>query len=223
MCVIRRHHLRRDVSLVEINVRPLSALGLMTGHGVGILHLNSVEKVVLSQLFQSLLLGRYIVVIGHYLVEQAFGLLSCQCRGLGSERVQEHRCLHFVTVVIGKLQQHVGKSESVCIPNVAYALHDGPVAIGDKGDGRFLFLRPVIVVLYHHQYISRGDFFFATQHSIANAEVINICPFVASRYNDSLVDAYLCITRMKLFDEFVAGDDGNITEQFPVESYLHFE
>ena len=80
--IVGTEHIVRHIALIKIDVRPLSALCLMTGHGIGILYLKSVIIFIALQFFDAVgLKGHIGIILQHRLIE-LFLLLSRQGRCL---------------------------------------------------------------------------------------------------------------------------------------------
>ena len=144
---------------------PLAALRLVTGYGIGILDLQSVEVGVGAQLLHALALVSYLGVIGPHGLEECLLLLPRECRRLAHERVQQHCHLHLAVGVVGKDQCGIGEAESVEAPLVVHTAHYGSISIGYEdhllllgGSTRSLFLGPEIVVLRHQHLVATAQF-----------------------------------------------------------------
>ena len=82
---------------------------------------------------------------------------------------------------------------------------NGPVAIGYEGYSLLVFaLYPIVIVLDYHYLVTATQFILAVQHPVADALVVNVCPFVASRHHDGLVQSHLAIARRQLLNQFFA-------------------
>ena len=81
MDVVRSEHVVGHIALVYVHVRPLSALRLVAGYGVGELHLQGVVVHVFAYALHAVGLEGYVLIVFLYGVEQLFALLACQCRG----------------------------------------------------------------------------------------------------------------------------------------------
>ena len=74
-------------------MRPLSTLRLMTGDGIGKLHLQGIVKLVLPDCFHPVCLERNILIILFYLTEELFLLIMGQGRRLARQGIQQHGSL----------------------------------------------------------------------------------------------------------------------------------
>ena len=130
--IIGREHVVRHVTLIHINMRPLSALRLMAGHGIGKLHLQGIEELVLENRLHPIRLERNILIIFFYLTEELLLLLMGQGWRLARQSIQQHRCLQLVIVIIGELQQKRGETETVKVDAATNPQDLGTVAIRKK-------------------------------------------------------------------------------------------
>ena len=103
----------RHIALIYENALPLSALCLVTGNGIGILHLQSVVIGIFLNLPAPLLPVGYLRIIIPHVLEKSFLSLSGKGRGFAPKRIQQNNGIKFQVVVIGKLQCSVGKTEPV--------------------------------------------------------------------------------------------------------------
>ena len=127
--IIGREHVVRHITLIHINMRPLSALRLMAGHGIGKLHLQGIEELVLTNRLHPIRLERNVLIIFFYLTEELLLLLMGQGWRLARQSIQQHRCLQLVIVIIGELQQKRGKTETVKVDAATNPQDLGTVAI----------------------------------------------------------------------------------------------
>lgn len=130
--IIGREHVVRHVTLIHINMRPLSALRLMAGHGIGKLHLQGIEELVLANCLHPIRLERNVLIIFFYLTEELLLLLMGQGWRLARQSIQQHRCLQLVIVIIGELQQKRGETETVKVDAATNPQDLGTVAIRKK-------------------------------------------------------------------------------------------
>ena len=63
MDIVRREHIIRHIPLIEIDMRPLTTLCLMTGDGIGKLHLQGVVVTVFFQFLDLICLPGYIAIV----------------------------------------------------------------------------------------------------------------------------------------------------------------
>ena len=228
MDVVGREHFLGDIALIDIDVRPLTALRLVAGHGIAVFHLQRAVIDIFHHLFQPLRLRLDIGIIGQNAVVELATLLCGECWSLALQRVEQHHRLQFGIVVVGKAQQHVGKAKTVHLVDVSDATNHRVVAVGNEIQLRFLappysillprssFLLPrssfllQILIPHHHQQIARRQFLLATENRVSDARVISICAFVRPRDNNRFVHPDRAVTRRQRLDEFVATHDSNV-------------
>ena len=191
---------------------PLSALGLVARHGIGILHLQRVEVVVGTHLLQPVGFQGYILVVGHHAVEELLVLLAGQRWSLGGEGVEQHGGLQFHVIVVGEPEPDLGKPESVQFMHPAHPDHTGAVAVGDEPHRQFFLLRPVVIVFHHHKSVAGAQFLLMAQDGIAYAEVEDIGALVGPCDDDGAIVSYLVIARLKRLNEFIARHHHDIGE-----------
>lgn len=223
--IVGREHVVGHVALVNIYVRPLSALCLVAGNGIGILYLQGIVTRVLPYLLQAVGFQRHILIVFHNSVEEPLALFARKSRSLSHKTVGYGGYHYFIIVVIGKLKPHVGKVKTVELAQVSNPYHHGPVAVGNKRQRltfgftsvavaraavlESLFLGgslfgPVVVVSHHHEHVARCQLFLTAQHHAAYAGVVGIGALVAARYHDGLVGAHFRVAAVKLLNEFAA-------------------
>ena len=78
--VVGSEHVVSHVTLVDIDMRPLTALCLVTSDGIGELHLQGIVVAILLQLVQAVLLQRDVRVVVHHAVVELLLLLAGQRR-----------------------------------------------------------------------------------------------------------------------------------------------
>ena len=132
MDIIGSKHIVRHIPLIYIDMRPLSTLCLMTGNGIGKLHLQSIEIRILPDCLHTVCLQWYVLIIFLYLTEKLLLLVMGQSRRLTRQSIQQNRCLQFVIVVIRKLQQKRCKTETIEVDTTAHLHHLRPIAISQK-------------------------------------------------------------------------------------------
>ena len=125
--------------------------------------------------------------------------------------------MQLLVLVVGKLQPHIGKTQAVSHLFVSYTQHARPVAIGKKANSAPFFLRPMVIVLHHHQQIARGKQFFAAKHRVSDALVKNVRPLVAACHHDGFVHSHLCIAGVERLDKLVARNNLQVGE--PLQTY----
>lgn len=81
--IVRREHIVGHVALVNIYVRPLAALCLVAGYGIGELNLQGVVVRVGTQTLHAVGTARLVGIILKYGVEELFALLVRKGRSLG--------------------------------------------------------------------------------------------------------------------------------------------
>ena len=216
MAVVGCQHVVGHVPLVDIDVRPLSALRLVAGDGVGVLHLQGIVEPVLLEFLHALRLEAYVVVVGQHAFVELCLLFACQCGSLARQRVQQHGGGEFAVVVVGHRHGHFGKSEAVELLLPPDALHHGTVAIGYKGRG--FLLPPVVVVLHNHEHIAVRQLLLAVEYCVAYALVVDVRTFVRAGDDDGVVLAYMTVAVAELLNEFVAPHQVYVGE--PLEAYF---
>ena len=108
MDVVRSEHIVGHVALIEIDVRPLSALSFVTGDGIGELHLQGVEITVGLQFCDAVCLERYIGIVFHHGIEELFLLFTGEGWCLGGEGIKEEEIDNYgiprlVDILLGQL------------------------------------------------------------------------------------------------------------------------
>ena len=63
MDIVGREHIIHHIALIQIHMCPLSTLGLVTGHGIGELHLKGVVVTVALQFFNAFRLLRDVRIV----------------------------------------------------------------------------------------------------------------------------------------------------------------
>ena len=191
---------------------PLSALGLVAGHGIGILHLQRVVVGIVANLHHAVVLHGDVGIVVAHALEEGLALLSGERGRVGPERVEDHCACEFDIVVVGQDDAHVGKPQAVETPEVAHAPDSCPVAIGQEVERNLLLLGPEIVVSHHHEHVARTKFLLTSEHRVAYALVVDIGPFVRPGEHDGLVGAHVAVAAVERLDELVAGHHADIGE-----------
>ena len=141
-------------------MRPLSALCLVAGDGVGEFHLQGVVVAVFFELLQTVGLVRNVSIVGHHALVKLLLLVAGEGWRLRGEGVEQDGSREFCIVVVGKGKGDVGEAKSVLLVDVAHAPDGSHIAIGNKRQGTFLFWflavgsAPVVVVLHNHQTVA---------------------------------------------------------------------
>src|SRR5574344_875082 len=91
MYIVGVEHFVGHITLIKIDVRPLSALSLMASHRISIFYLNGIEIIILFNLFKSVMLQLDIGVILHYRIKELLVLLESQGRRLRLQSIQYDR------------------------------------------------------------------------------------------------------------------------------------
>ena len=76
MDIIGCQHIIRHISLIYIDMFPLSTLCLVASDGIGILHLHGIEVLVFSDGLHAVCLQRNILIVFLYPTEKLFLLLT---------------------------------------------------------------------------------------------------------------------------------------------------
>ena len=111
--VVGREHVVGHVALIDVDMRPLAALRLVTGHGITVLHLQRIVVDIVPQGFDAVGLEGYVGIVLHYLIEQLLLLSPCQSRSLGPERVEDGCYRQFAVIIVGQPDGDVGKAKAV--------------------------------------------------------------------------------------------------------------
>jgi|GEM_PF-4451003 len=194
---------------------PLSALGLVAGHGVGKLDLQSGEVRVLAHGCHAVgLAGQVGIVVEHALIELV-ALLTGERRRIGREAVEDYGRLVLIVVVVGELEPHVGEVEPVHLALTAHLDHATAVAIGNEGKWRTVIAldrgRREIMVLDDHEPVARGEQVVATvEDGGTYAEIVDTRRLVGAGHDDGVVDAHVVVALAERLDEFVAGHHADI-------------
>ena len=156
-------------------------------------------------------------------MEQQFVLLGCEGRCLGGQTVQDDRCLQFEIMVVGKLQEHIGKAELIELPHVAHLQYLHPIAVGNEAQllSVVFFLpgfHPIVVVLHHHEQVVGVQLLLTVENGSSDSFVVDVCPFVTSGNHHGLIDSHLGIRTVELFHEFVARNHLDISEGMEVDA-----
>ena len=130
--IVGSEHLIGHIALIEVDVRPLSALRLVTGDGISELDLHSIVVLVLTNLPHAVGFQRNIGIVCHHIVEQLLVLLVCQSWCLCHQRVQDDHRIYLRLVIIGKLQGSIGETEAIKLTDIAHTTHDGTVTVGNE-------------------------------------------------------------------------------------------
>ena len=108
--IVGSKHIIGHISLVHIYMRPLSALCLMAGHGIGVLDLQGIEISILANRLHAVgLQWHKVLIVFLHLPEEFLLLLVGKGRRLALQGVEHTRHLHLVIIVVGQLQQQCGK------------------------------------------------------------------------------------------------------------------
>ena len=81
-------------------------------------------------------------------------------------------------------------------------------------------LGEAILILHHHQPIAGGEFLLTTENAIADAHVVDVCPLVAARYNNSFVGAHMAIAGVQRLNEFIAGNPSHIGKHLDAQGNI---
>ena len=205
-------------------MRPLSALSLVTGDGVGILHLQGVVVTVGLEFRDAVCLDGDVGVVFHHGVEELFLLFTGESRCLGGKGIEENSGSELVVVVVGEGHRDFGKTEAIEFVGVSHPLHHDPIAVGDKVDASRLLtpdsrlLTPEIIVLHDHQEVTTAEFILTVEDGVADALVVDIRPFVATGDDHRLVHTHTTVTGSERFDEFIARNNLDIRETTDTDS-----
>ena len=194
-------------------MRPLPALRFVASHGIGELHLQGIVVRVLFHLFHALRFLRNVAIVLQHGLKQLVALLMSQGRCLSGQRIEQNRRRHLIVIVVGKLQPYVGEAETIEIADIAHPLNTCPVAIGNEvygARGAVLCGGSQILVLHHHEQIARSQFILTIENCIANAKVIDICPFVRARHYHRIINAHTAVAGGKALNEFAAGNPQHV-------------
>ena len=175
----------------------------MTGSRIGKLDLQGVVIAILFDLLQTIRLIGHIHIILHHFIEQLLLLLARQGRRLTGQRIEQNGGCELVVVIVGQRHCNLGKTEAIEFVNMAHTTYDSDVAIGNKRYFLGLF-RPVIIILHNHDTIASTEFILAIEHRVADALIIDVRPFVASRHHHRVVNTHPTVTGGQTLDEFVA-------------------
>ena len=134
MDVVGGEHVVGHVTLVEIDVRPLSTLGFMAGDGIGEFYLKGVIVTVRLQLLDTVSLMRNICIVLHHGIEELFLLFSSKGWCLGGEGIEENGGGELVVVIVGKGHGDLRKTEAIELVDVPDTPYDGTVAVGEERD-----------------------------------------------------------------------------------------
>ena len=112
-------------------------------------------------------------------------------------------------VVIGKGQRNVCKAESVHLACTTYTPHYGRLAVGNEIH-RLVLLRPIIVVLGHHQPVARLQFLLTPQNLCPYALIIKVGTLVAAAHDDGLVHSVSTVASLQCFYQFASGQHPDV-------------
>ena len=90
MNIVGCEHFVSHIALVEIDVRPLSALRFVARNGIAELYLHGVEVFVFAQLLHTIGFSGHVGIVFHYTLKQFVVLFVCQCRGFRRECVEHN-------------------------------------------------------------------------------------------------------------------------------------
>ena len=183
----------------------------MAGDGIGILGLQGIVVGVGLQPLDAFGLRGDIGIVLQHGVEEAVGLLAGQGRCIATEGVQQEADLLLAVVVVGKSEGDVGKAEPIQLARAAHSAHDGHLAVGDEVRA-FVLLRPIVIVLGHHQDVARLQLFFPPKDALADALVVDVGTLVAAADDDGLVHPVAGITLFQGINQFVAGHKTDVVE-----------
>lgn len=130
--VIGSHHLIGHVTLVNVDISPLTTLSLMAGNGIAELHLQGIVVVVLTDALHAVFLQWNIGIILHDGIEQLLVLLVSEGWRLRCESVEDDCCIEYEVVVIRELQRYIGKVKAVEVTEVRYPADYSTVAVGNE-------------------------------------------------------------------------------------------
>ena len=134
MDIVGGEHVVSHVTLVEIDVRPLSTLGFMAGDGIGEFYLKGVIVTVRLQLLDTVSLMRNICIVLHHGIEELFLLFSSKGRCLRSERIEKYGSAELVIVIVWEGHRDLRKTEAIELVDVPDTPYDGTVAVGEERD-----------------------------------------------------------------------------------------
>ena len=218
MDIVGSEHVVGHVALIDIDVRPLSALSLVACHGIGILHLQGIVIRVLAQRLKPVRLQGQVLIVSHHVLEQFFVLFACQRRCFSLKRVENGGGSKLKVVVVGKRESDVGEVETVKVTYVSHPQHSCPVAVGNERQLQFQFFCPVVVVFHHHQHVALCHESLTSQHHVPYTIIIYYGTLVASCHHDGVVEPSMAVRRCELFNQFVATEVDDVAE--PMEVYL---
>ena len=232
MNIIGGEHIVRHIALIDIHMRPLTTLCLVTSGSIGKFHLQSIIIAVFLHLFQSVLfLGDISIILHHCLIE-LFLLLARQGGSLGSQCVEHHQCCEFIVVIVRESHCHFGKMETILFMHISHLSDHATVSIGYKLHCRhntpLTFIVPLayrrgvrgeaIIILHHHQLVAPGESFLTSQYHIADALIIDVCTFITACNNHRFIKSYPRIATCQRLYQLVTGYHSDILET--VESNL---
>ena len=203
-------------------MRPLAALRLMTGNGIGELHLQGIVVAIFLHFLHTLRLLWDVGIVGQNALIELLLLLAGKCRGLAAEGVKQNGGGELIVIVVGERQRDLSEAEAVLFVNITETLDNSNVAVGDELKSLLLtplsfLLTPEIVVFHHHEAVAATKFVLAVEDRTANALIIDIRPFVGASDNDSIVETSVAVAGSKLLDELVATNDADILESIEMD------
>ena len=151
--VVGGEHIVCHISLIEIDMGPLTTLGFMTCNCIGKLDLKVVVVTVALQFLDEVCLIGYVGIILQNGIEELLLLVMSQSGSLRCKGIKDDDGSQFIVIVVGKQHRHLSETEAKEFMDIPDTLNDGNVAIGNKWD--FLgALCPEIVVLHNHQLVA---------------------------------------------------------------------
>ena len=75
-----------------------------------------------------------------------------------------------------------------------------------------LTFNPVIIVLHYHQQVTRAEFLVAIEHPIADALVVDVCPFVGTRDDHRFIHPHPRVAAAQFVNEVVARHQSDVLE-----------
>ena len=160
-------------------MRPLTALRLVAGYGIGKLYLKGVVVYVFLHSLQAVSLAWQVLIVLHHVVVELFLLLRSERRSIALQSVENCRHVKLHIVVVRKLQGEVGKGEAIELAHPAHPAHHSHIAIGYEGKRRILLVVKIMILDYHDA-VARAEGLIMSQHLSAYSVIIYVGSLVAT-------------------------------------------
>ena len=131
--VVGGEHVVCHITLIEIDMGPLTTLGFMASDCIGELDLKGVVVTVALQFLDAVCLIGYVGIILQNGIVELFLLVMSQGGCLRCKGIKDDDGSQFIVIVVGKQHRHLSETEAKEFMDIPDTLNDGNVAIGEEG------------------------------------------------------------------------------------------